>query len=237
MTEFHWNVGPSTYQTMARGVASHNTWKFVYSALPLWQNRRFHTTIPSRRWRLPFSQCIFTQGKHSDPIIILCSKALASTSNFFLTSCTGIQYKYNLWKLRLLLQNLLFFRQNTQTCPKVDSTYTRTVQIYRYPFFPQNKRNLNLNTWPQSETCSSRFIPQNHSKTHLLWHLKRCNTQLEFQLPYEAVGTPFVLHCSVARCTEYTSCRETILFRVQNNRCTRGEILDVPTTIKPDIFN
>lgn len=175
---------------MARGVASHNTWKFVSSVLSLWQKRRFHTATSSRRWKLPFSQCIFTQGKHSDPIIILCSKALGLTRNFFLASCTGIQYKHNLWKLRLLLQNLqFFFCQNTQTCPKVDSIYTRTVQTYCYPFFPQNKRNQNLKTRSQSETCSSRVIPQNHSKTHLLWHLKQCNTQLGFQLPYKADET------------------------------------------------
>jgi len=133
---------------------------------------------------------------------------------------------------RFLLQNLQFFRQNIQTCPKVDNIYTCTVQTYCYPFFPQNMRNLNMKTRPQSERWSSRVLAQNHSETHLLWHLKQCNTQLRFQLPYKAVGTRFVLHQSVARWTEYTSRRETTLFQVHNNRCMKGEILDVSRTIK-----
>jgi hypothetical protein len=127
-----------------------------------------------------------------DDIFFLLTLCLAGIQFMSLWSCIQVQ---SLKIKRLLLQNLhFFFYQNTQTCPKVDSTYTCTVQTYLNPFFPQNKRNLNLKTRAQSETCSSRVISQNHPEAHLLWHLKQCNTQLGFQLPYKAVGTPFVLH-------------------------------------------
>jgi hypothetical protein len=119
---------------MARGVASHNTWKCVSSIFPLWQNRRFHWDTHSRRWRLPLSQRIFTHGKHSEQIIILCSNALVQTNDSFLAPCTGIQYKCNLWKLKdCCYKNYSFFVRAVKPVQKLTAhihvQYKRIVAL------------------------------------------------------------------------------------------------------------
>lgn len=66
-----------------------------------------------------------------------------------------------------------------QTLKACARTHTHT---YHHPFCPQDKNNgdhhplcKNLNTRLQSETCTSGVIPQNHSVTNLVWHVKQCN--------------------------------------------------------------